>query len=42
MVELLMAHHANPNSVNKANKTPLKLAVSFGDQDLIQKLKAGL
>ncbi|SER62904.1 ankyrin repeat domain-containing protein [Pedobacter rhizosphaerae] len=39
MVDLLMLHHANPNSVNNAGNTPLKLAESFGDELLIRRLK---
>jgi ankyrin repeat protein len=38
MVDLLLSFNANPNSVNNADNTPLKFAVTLDDKILIQKL----
>lgn len=42
LVDLLLLHNANPNSVNNANNTPLKFAETIGDTILINKLKEAL
>ena len=39
LVELLLKHGANPNSVNNADNTPLKFAETIQDEELIKKLK---
>ena len=39
MVDLLLSYNANPNSVNNADNTPLKFAITIDDKILIQKLK---
>ena len=39
LIDLLLLHKANPNSINDAKKTPLDFAVTIGDQILIKKLK---
>jgi len=39
MVDLLLSYNANPNSVNNADNTPLKFAITIDDKMLIQKLK---
>lgn len=38
MVDLLLSFNANPNSVNNADNTPLKFAITLDDKILIQKL----
>lgn len=39
LVELLLKHGANPNSVNNADNTPLKFAETIQDEKLIKKIK---
>ena len=39
LVDLLLAHGANPNSVNDAQNTPLKFAETIDDKVLVEKLK---
>ena len=39
MVDLLLSYNANPNSINNADNTPLKFAITIDDKILIQKLK---
>nr|WP_223845645.1 ankyrin repeat domain-containing protein [Flavobacterium selenitireducens] len=39
LVDLLLFHNADPNSINKAGNSPLKFAETIGDEILIQKLK---
>lgn len=39
MVDLLLSYNANSNSVNNANNTPLKFAITIDDEILIQKLR---
>lgn len=39
LVELLLRHGANPNSVNNTDNTPLKFAETIQDEELIKKLK---
>ncbi len=36
LVKLLIDHHANPLSINRAGKTPLDLAIQIGDEALVQ------
>ncbi|MDH4472784.1 MAG: ankyrin repeat domain-containing protein [Fluviicola sp.] len=38
MVDLLLSQNANPNSINNADNTPLKFAITIDDKTLIQKL----
>lgn len=39
MVDLLLSYNANSNSVNNADNTPLKFAITIDDEILIQKLR---
>ncbi|MCP9757300.1 ankyrin repeat domain-containing protein [Lacihabitans sp. CCS-44] len=38
MVDLLLSYNTNPNSINNADNTPLKFAITIGDKVLIKKL----
>lgn len=38
MVDLLLSYKADPNSINNADNTPLKFAITIDDKILIQKL----
>ncbi|MEO8233783.1 MAG: ankyrin repeat domain-containing protein [Flavobacterium sp.] len=42
LVDLLLLHKANPDSINNANNTPLKFAETINNEILIKKLKEAI